>query len=229
MTEPAARRVLVLGFITTALMVVAIVGLFLIAPEDADQGQIQRIFYFHVSVAMVSLLAFAVAFVGGVMYLRRPREWWDDVVFISVRLGLMFSVLTVITGSIWAKASWGTWWVWSDPRLATYTIVILLYAAYFVLRSSAEGSRQARFSAVYAIVAFVSVPVSFYAVRVAQSYVHPIVFTSSGANMPNSMLAWFLVAFAAMIFLFATLMQLELLQLRAQRALREVKLRLERR
>ena len=228
MTEPAARRVLVLGFITTALMVLAIVGLFLIAPEDSLQGQVQRIFYFHVSIALVSLLAFGVAFVGGAMYLRRPREWWDDVVFVSVRLWLIFAVLTVITGSIWAKAAWGTWWVWTDPRLATYTIVILLYAAYFVLRSSADGSRQARFSAVYAIVAFISVPVSFYAVRIAQSYVHPVVFTTSGANMPNSMLVWFLVAFAAMIFLFATLMQLELLQQRAQRALREVKLRLER-
>ena len=228
MTDPAARRIVALGALTAVLTALAIVGLFLIAPEDTNEGQIQRIFYFHVSIALVSLLAFGVAFIAGAMYLRRPSPWWDDVVFTSVRLGLTFAVLTVITGSIWAKAAWGTWWIWSDPRLATYTLVILLYSAYFVLRSSAEGSRQARFSAVYAIIAFVSVPISFYAVRVAQSVVHPVVFTSSGAAMPDSMLVWFAVALAAMTALFFLLLQVELMQHRAQRALREVKLRLER-
>jgi heme exporter protein C len=228
MTDPAARRVLVLGVLTAVLTATGIIGLFLVAPEDSGEGQIQRIFYFHVSIALVSLLAFGVAFVAAAMYLRSQREWWDDVVFISVRLGLVLAVLTVITGSIWAKAAWGTWWIWSDPRLATYTLVILLYSAYFVLRSSAEGSRQARFSAVYAIIAFVSVPISFYAVRVAQSVVHPVVFTSSGAAMPHSMLIWFVVALAAMTTLFFLLLQVELMQHRAQRALREVKLRLER-
>ena len=86
-------------------------------------------------------------------------------------------MLVVITGSIWAKASWGTWWVWSDPRLVTFLIVLLLYAAYFVLRSSAEGERRFRYSAIYAIAAFASVPLSFYSVRVARSFVHPVVFT----------------------------------------------------
>jgi len=222
------RRIVVLGALTAVLTAVSIVGLFLVAPEDTNEGQIQRIFYFHVSIALVSLLAFGVAFLAGAAYRRRPSQWWDDVGFAAVRLGLVFAVLTVITGSIWAKAAWGTWWIWSDPRLATYTLVILLYAAYFVLRSSADGSRQARFSAVYAIIAFVSVPISFYEVRVAQSVVHPVVFTSSGAAMPHSMLIWFIVALAAMTALFFLLLQVELMQHRAQRALREVKLRLER-
>lgn len=222
------RRVVALGVLTALLTGLAIIGLFLVAPEDTSEGEIQRIFYFHVSIALVSLLAFGVAFVAGAAYLRRPSDWWDDVGYISVRLGLVFAVLTVITGSIWAKAAWGTWWIWSDPRLATYSLVILLYAAYFVLRSSAEGSRRARFSAVYAIIAFVSVPISFYAVRVAQSVVHPVVFTSSGAAMPHSMLIWFVVALAAMTMLFFLLLQAELLQHRAQRALSDVKLRLER-
>ncbi len=227
MTEPAARRLLVMGIVTAGLIALAVVGLFLIAPEDAGQGQVQRIFYFHVAIAIVSMIAFAVACVAGIMYLRRPRPWWDDVVVGSVRLGLVFAILTVITGSIWAKASWGTWWVWSDPRLATYTIVIVLYAAYFVLRSSAEDSRRARYSAVYAVVGFASVPVSFYAVRIAQSYVHPVVFTSDGAAMSHSMLGWFMVSFAAMVMLFVTLLQRELLQSRAERAIHELKLRLE--
>ncbi len=231
MTDAAVRRVTALGALTAVLIGASVVGLFLVAPEDngpGGEGQIQRIFYFHVSIALVSLLAFAVAFIAGAAYLRRPRPWWDDVVLISIRLGLVFAVLTVITGSIWAKAAWGRWWIWSDPRLATYTLVVLLYSAYFVLRSSAEGERQARFSAVYAIIAFISVPISFYAVRIAQSVVHPVVFTSKGAAMPNSMLIWFVIALAGMAALFFTLLQLELIQHRAQRALQEVKLRLER-
>jgi heme exporter protein C len=223
--------VAILGVLTAVLIGASIIGLFLVAPEDTGpgaEGQIQRIFYFHVAIALVSLLAFGVAFIAGAAYLRRPRAWWDDVVLISVRLGLMFAVLTVITGSIWAKAAWGRWWIWSDPRLATYTLVVLLYAAYFVLRSSADGDRQARFSAVYAIVAFISVPISFYAVRIAQSAVHPVVFTSKGAAMPRSDLFWFALSMAGMTMLFVTLLQFELIQQRAQRALHDIKLRLER-
>ncbi|HWH14655.1 MAG TPA: hypothetical protein VNT51_07900, partial [Miltoncostaeaceae bacterium] len=111
--------------------------------------------------------------------------------------------------------------------LVTYLIVILLYAAYFVLRSSAEGDRRERYSAVYAIFAFAAVPLSFYAVRVAESFIHPVVFTENGANMPGSMLIWFVVAQVGVVGLFATLLQLELLQRRAQRALDDLKLRIE--
>ncbi len=136
-------------------------------------------------------------------------------------------MLVVITGSIWAKASWGTWWVWTDPRLVTFLVVLLLYAAYFVLRSSAEGERRARYCAIYSIAAFASVPLSFYSVRVARSFVHPVVFTQSGANMPNSMLVWFALSQLAVIGVFLTIMQVELAQRRADRALRAIKLRLE--
>lgn len=225
--DAARRRLVGLGAVTAALMALAIVGVFLVAPEDADQGVIQRIFYFHVPIALISLVAFGVACVAGIMYLRRGGERWDEVGVVSVGLGMVFSILTVLTGSIWAKASWGTWWVWEDPRLVTYLVVILLYAAYFVLRSSAEDNRRARYSAVYAIFAFAGVPLSFYSVRVAESFVHPVVFTRGGAEMPGSMLIWFVVSLVAITGLFATLLQLELLQRRADRAMRDLKNRLE--
>ena len=225
--DGARRRLVALGASTAALTALAVVGLFLIAPQDTDQGVIQRIFYFHVPVALVSLVAFGVACVAGIMYLRRGGDHWDEIGVVSVGLGLLFSVLTVITGSIWAKASWGTWWVWEDPRLATYLVVILIYAAYFVLRSSAEEDRRARFSAIYAIFGFAGVPLSFYSVRVAESFVHPVVFTSSGANMPNSMLIWFVVSLVAVLGMYLTLLQMELLQRRAERAMRELKHRIE--
>lgn len=224
---PGARAALIWGVLATILVVVSTIGVFLVAPEDADQGVIQRIFYFHVAIAIVSLVAFAVACVAGILYLRTRNERWDDVGEASVRLGLLFSVLVVITGSIWAKASWGTWWVWSDPRLVTYLIVVLIYAAYFVLRSSAEDDRKMRYSAIYAIAGFASVPLSFYSVRVAESFVHPVVFTSGGANMPNSMLIWFVFSQAAMIALFVALLEVDLLGRRSERALRRLALRLE--
>jgi heme exporter protein C len=222
------RSIAVWGTVTAALTALAVIGSFLVAPEDADQGVIQRIFYFHVSIAIVSLVAFGVGFVSGVRYLRGRRERDDEIGVTSIGLGLLFSGLVVITGSIWAKASWGTWWVWEDPRLVTYVIVILLYAAYFMLRGSLDGERRLRYSAIFAIAAFAAVPLSFYSVRVAQSFVHPVVFTQSGANMPDTMLVWFVVSQLAMLALFVTLLQFELMQRRAQRSLRELKLRLER-
>lgn len=229
MTETSSgRRLAVIGTATAALTAVAVFGVFFVAPEDADQGIIQKIFYFHVAIAIASLVAFGVGCVAGIRYLRSREQRHDDVSVIAVGLGLLFSVLVLLTGSIWAKASWGTWWVWGDPRLVTFLIVILLYAAYFVLRSSVEGERQRRYSAIFAIAAFASVPLSFYSVRVAQSFVHPVVFTQGGANMPSSMVVWYVVSQVAAIGLFLTMLQMELIQRRAERRLRALKLQLER-
>jgi heme exporter protein C len=222
-----ARLLAVTGTITAALVMLAVYGVFFVAPEDADQGIIQKIFYFHVAIAVAALVAFTVACVYGIRYLRSRDVRHDEVGSVAIGIGMAFSVLVVITGSIWAKASWGTWWVWTDPRLVTFVIVLLLYAAYFVLRSSADGERRMRYSAIYSVAAFASVPLSFYSVRVARSFVHPVVFTTGGANMPGSMLVWFAVSQVAVLGVFLTALQLELIQRRADRALRRVKLRLE--
>jgi len=228
MTEALRGRALaVSGTLAAALTTLAVIGVFLVAPEDADQGIIQKIFYFHVAIAIASLVGFLVACIAAILYLRRHEERWDELSSTAIGVGLLFSVLVVITGSIWAKASWGTWWVWSDVRLVTYLIVVLLYAAYFVLRSSVEGERRMRHSAIFAVAAFASVPLSFYSVRIATSFVHPVVFTRDGANMPGSMLVWFAVSQAAMLALFAVLVQLQLTQNRADRALRRLKTLLE--
>jgi heme exporter protein C len=222
-----ARRLVVTGGLTAVLLLVATYGVFFVAPEDADQGIIQKIFYFHVAIAIVCLGVFGVAAVYGARYLRTRDPRLDEISSLSVGIALAFAVLTVITGSIWAKASWGTWWVWGDPRLVTFLIVLMLYAAYFVLRSSAEGERRARYSAVYSVAAFASVPLSFYSVRVANSFVHPVVFTQDGADMPGSMLVWFVVSLVAMTGVYLTILQVELIQRRAERALRRIKARLE--
>lgn len=228
MTEALRGRGLaVWGGLAAVLTTLSVIGVFFVAPEDADQGIIQKIFYFHVAIAIVSLVGFLVACIAGLLYLRRREERWDELGSTAIAISLIFSVLVVITGSIWAKASWGTWWVWSDVRLVTYMIVVLLYAAYFVLRSSAEGERRMRHSAIFAIAAFASVPLSFYSVRVANSFVHPVVFTRNGSNMPGSMFVWFVVSLAAMLCVFATLVLLQMSQNRADRALKRLKAALE--
>lgn len=228
MTDTRSTRLLMITGVATAILTaLATWGIFFSAPEDADQGIIQKIFYFHVSIALVGLVAFAVGAIYGIRYLRTRDPRLDDISSIAIGIGLAFAVLVVITGSIWAKASWGTWWVWTDPRLVTFVIVLLLYAAYFVLRSSVEGELRLRYSAIYSIAAFASVPLSFYSVRVARSFVHPVVFTTGGANMSDGMLIWFLVSLAATIGVFLTILQLELIQRRADRAMRRVKMRLE--
>jgi heme exporter protein C len=228
MTEALrGRGLLIAGSLAAALTTLAVIGIFFVAPEDADQGIIQKIFYFHVAIAIASLVAFAVAFVAALRHLWTRDERADAVSSISVGIGLVFSILVVITGSIWAKASWGHWWVWGDPRLVTYLIVVLLYAAYFVLRSSLDDDRRARYSSIYAVAAFASVPLSFYSVRVAQSFVHPVVFTRKGANLPGSMLVWYVVAQVAFFAIFWAFLMLELRQRRTETTLRRLKLRLE--
>jgi heme exporter protein C len=228
MTEARFTRVTaVVGALSAALTALAVCGVFLVAPEDTDQGIIQKIFYFHVSIAIASLVAFAVGAVAGGLYLRTRREAYDEVSSASIGIGLGLAVLVVLTGSIWAKASWGTWWVWGDPRLVTFLIVLLLYGAYLMLRSSVEGERRLRYSAIYSIAAFASVPLSFYSVRVAESFVHPVVFSQNGADMPGTMLVWYVVSQVAVLGIALTALLVQLSQRRAEKALRLVKLRLQ--
>lgn len=215
---PAGRAVALWAFGAAILTVVAMIGAFFVAPENAD-GPIQDILYLHVPIAVVSLGAFLVACVAGILYLRRRDERYDEVVSVSIGLGLLFVVLTIISGSIWAKGYWGTWWRWEDPRLVTYLIIALLYGAFFVLRNSSDDSSRARFSAIFAIVAFASVPLSFVAVRRARDAVHPTAIDSTGINIDTGIFIWLVVSFVATCAVFVALLKMELLQRRTERSL----------
>lgn len=207
-------------------MAIAIAGSFWIAPEDVE-GPIQRLLFLHVPIAVISLLAFGVACVAGIMYLRTRDVRWDDLVVASCGVGMLFIVLGLISGSIWARGFWGTWWQWDDVRLVTYLLIGLIYAAFFVLRSSAEDSQKARFSAVYAIIAFASVPLSFWAVRTASSVIHPEAFDSGGLKMDGETAVWFVFGHVAVALVFWALVQLEVLQRRTARRLADLRARLE--
>ena len=210
-----------------AVLATAMALVFFYAPNDADQGFVQKIFYLHVPLAIVALCGFVAGGVYGLRYLRSGDRAHDLRSYVSIHLSLVLAVGALLTGSIWAKASWGHWWVWQEPTLVSFLIVFLLYACYQPLRFSIEDpERQARYAAVFAVVAGAFVPLNFMAVRMAESLTHPRVLSTTGGAMPGSMRLTFLVALAGMACLFVTLCKYELASKHASMQLRRLKRRL---
>jgi heme exporter protein C len=200
--RPRPDRATIAATVAATLMPVALALIFFYVPSDADQGYSQRIFYFHVPIAMTTYALFAWGAVNAARYLWTRDESLDLRSYVPMHLGVIFGSLTLITGSIWAHASWGRWWYWSSTELNTFLIIFLFYCAYFMLRFSVEpGERRSRYSAVYALLGVGLIPVSVIAVRTAQEVIHPITFDRSGAHMDGSMLFTFLVSLAAMLSL----------------------------
>src|SRR5436309_6649407 len=182
---------------------------FFYAPLDRE-GFIQKIFYLHVPLAICSLAGFVVAGLHAIRHLRTGDPAHDARAYVSIHLSVIFGVAVLLTGSIWARAEWGKWWVWGEPTLVSFLIVFLLYATYYPLRYAIEDrDRQARYASVFAITAGAFVPLNFMAVRLAQPLVHPRTFSSAG-GLPGSMLFAFLVCLAGMALLWMTLVWFEL-------------------
>ena len=192
--------------ITTALALV-----FFYAPNDADQGFIQKIFYIHVPMAIVALCGFVAGGIFAIRHLRSGDRSWDMRSYVAIHLSIILGLAVLITGSIWAKASWGHWWLWDEPVLVSFLVVFLLYCVYYPLRFSIEDpDRQARYSSVFAITAGAFVPLNFIAVRLAEKFTHPRVLSQTGGSMPGEMRLTFLVSLLGMALLFVALWKLEL-------------------
>lgn len=167
------RALTALNIISFLLILAALGMSFFYAPMEVSMGQVQRVFYFHLGAFMGASLAFLVTVIVGVMYLRTRRKLWDTIIVGSVEIGLTFSAITILSGPIWASIAWGKPWDW-DPRLTTVTIMWLIYAALLMLRGSLEDpDRRARFSAIYGIVAFLSVIGTFAIPRILTSISNP--------------------------------------------------------
>jgi heme exporter protein C len=196
---------------------------FLYAPEDADQGFIQKIFYLHVPLAIVALVGFVIAGLLAIQHLRTGDSAWDARSYVSIHISVIFGVAVLLTGAIWAKGSWGVWWEWREPTLVSFLIVFLLYATYYPLRYAIEDrDRQARYASVFAITAGAFVPLNFAAVRAAQPLVHPRTFSSAG-GLPGSMLLAFLVCLVGVALLWVTLVRFELAGKRASGDLKRIR------
>ena len=162
----------VLIILTGILMLVNLYLIFMVAPTDAVLGHVQRIFYFHVPVAVVSFLAFFVVFIGSLGYLITRKAGWDAVAHAAAEVGVVYVTLAVLSGAIWAKPVWGVWWTW-EPRLTTTLILWLIYAAYLMLRAYVPNKRQgAVYAAAVGIIGFVDVPIVYYSVQWWRS-IHP--------------------------------------------------------
>ena len=221
------KRLAPLAFGTAALFALALGLIFFYAPLDADQGFMQKIFYLHVPMAIVALFGFVAGGILAIQHLRTGERKWDVRSYVAIHISLILAVGVLITGSIWARAAWGQWWVWDEPALVSFLIVFLLYSCYQPLRFSIEDpERQARYASVFAIVAGAFVPLNFLAVRMAESLVHPRVLSTTGGSMPGEMRTTFLVSLAGMACLFVTLWKYELASKSATIQLRSLKRRL---
>jgi heme exporter protein C len=209
--DATPRGLKVLTWITVGLFALASYAVLVYAPREAVMGDVQRVFYFHVAAGWVGALAFLVAVIAGIVYLITKHRRWDTVGLASIEIGVVFTFINIVTGSVWARPIWNTWWTW-DPRLVTATVMELVYVAYLMLRQGIDDpDRRARFGAVYAIIGFLSVPLTFLSIRIFRT-IHPVVIGSNdpGAegsfDMTAKMFQAFMFSLVTFTFIYATLL-----------------------
>jgi heme exporter protein C len=214
--------------VATALTLIAGFGLaFFYAPMDADQGFMQKIFYLHVPLAIVALCGFVFGGVMGLQHLRTRDSRYDLKSYVAIHLSLILGVGVLLTGAIWAKASWGHWWVWDEPTLVSFLIVFLLFATYQPLRFSIEDrEKQARYASVFAVTAGAFVPLNFLAVRLAQAYTHPRVFATADGGLPGNMQLPFYLCLLGVALLYVTMWRYEMTSKHTSSQLRSLRRKL---
>ena len=204
--------------LAAVLMPIAIGMVFFYAPMEKTMGIVQKIFYLHLPLAFTAFLSFAVSCVAGIMYLRNRRRIWDARLAASVEIGVVLTTLVLITGSLWGKPIWNTYWTW-DPRLTTSLILWFIFTSCLILRSAIdEEEKRATFSAVMAIIGFVDVPIVFFSARLFRS-IHPTIIRSDSVGLEYSMLVTLLVCMVAMLSFWV-----ELYQFRVSLFLQETKI-----
>jgi heme exporter protein C len=198
---------LILFNILAVVLVPAVLILILFyTPVETIMGAVQKVFYFHVSAAWAGMLSFILAAGAGAGYLVSRRLSWDWLSLSAVEVGLVFGLITILSGMIWARPIWNTWWVW-DPRLTTMAIMQLIYLAYFILRSGLNTPEaRARLGAVYVIVGVVTVPLTFFSIRLFRT-IHPVVIATGGSDGSGfNMTPRMGVAFFASLMVFTVLL-----------------------
>jgi heme exporter protein C len=187
-------------------MIASLYMAFIYAPTEDIMGNIQRIFYFHMGAVWVATIAFTVVFIASIQYLRKGTRFSDILAYSSAEIGVLFTTLTIITGSIWAKPVWGTWWTW-DPQLTTTFILWILYIVYLILRSSAGSDiRKAKFAAVFGIIAFIDLPLVYASARLMRG-ISPVVFGGRGGGISPQMTVALIVCLVTFTLLYIVLLK----------------------
>jgi len=218
---------------TAALILICVYIDFFIAPVPIDPGQAAgdpnnfKIFYFHLPIAISAYFSFFIVFVSSILYLRKKEQKWDIVSLAAAEVGVVFALLTLISGSIWGRSAWGAYWVSWDVRLNTSLILFLIYISYLMIRQAVEEpEKRARLSAVFGIIGFISVPISFLSVRF-YSKMHPCVVPpcpgGGGGGIGGDVLYYLLANFAAYFLLAATLIMLKIDNEKLKEKVNEIK------
>lgn len=187
------------------LMVTNLYVIFGYAPVERTMGIIQKVFYFHVASAWIGFFAFFVVFAAGIGYLRTRRDSYDRLAVASAEIGTLFTTLVLVTGPLWARPVWNTWWTW-DARLTSTLVMWFMYLAYIVLQHSLSGKTRARLAAVYGIIAFANVPLVFFSIRWWRS-LHPVVIATEGGGLSPPMVHTLLFSLFTFLILYAFLLQ----------------------
>lgn len=162
----------ILFSLSLVLMMTALYLVFVYVPTEKEMGIVQRIFYLMVPMGWLALLSFFIVFIGSILYLVKRTDKWDIIAYSSAEVGIVFTSLALINGSIWAKPIWGVWWAW-EPRLTSTLVLWLIYIAYLMVRSfAADKPRGARFAAVVGIIGFVDLPIIILATTLWRG-IHP--------------------------------------------------------
>ena len=219
------NRATALAAAAAVLLLAGLALAFYWVPNAPVEGFRQRIFYIHVPVALTAYACFGWGAWKALRLLWTRDQRRDLESYTAVHMGVIFGVLTLVTGSIWARTSWGVWWSWGERQLVLFLVLFLFYSAYFMLRYSTDpGPRRANMSAVYALFGVVLIPVSFLAIRLAEGFIHPVVFDRDvGDNLTGSQLATFLVCLLGTLALAAALYTNELAGKRLDARLRELR------
>lgn len=212
----------IFGWLTTVLMLAALYAIFLYAPLEQTMREVQKIFYIHVGTAWNAFLAFFVVFLASILYLRTREERWDELAATSAEIGVLFTTLVLLTGPIWARSAWNTWWTW-EPRLTTTLILWFIYLAYLLIRGGvAEETRRATIAAAFGIIGFADVPIVYLSVRWWRLS-HPIIFGGGGGGLHPAMLVALIVSVFAFTALYFYLLRMGLTARQLQRRVRRLK------
>lgn len=213
MSQPRNLWMVILSICLLACMIINLYLIFQFAPQERSMGHVQRIFYFHVPSAWVSFLAFFVVFVASIGYLWTRERKYDMVAYSAAEIGVMFATLVLITGPIWARPVWNTWWEWT-PRLTLFLVLWFIYIAYLMLHNFVEGEeRGARFAAVFGIFGFVDVPIVYLSIRLWRDiHPSPVIAGGQGSGLhPDMRLTLFFSLFTfTLLFLLLLIHRLRL-------------------
>ncbi len=217
--------IITMAIISAVCLAVSLYGIFIVLPvlPATQTGFSQKIFYWHLPTAIVSFIAFMVTFAASVLYLLKRDYKYDTVAYCAAELGLIFGMTLMIFGITWDYLAWGVWWTW-DVRLTTYLILLLLFGAYFFLRSMVEERRKrATYAAVFGIIAALDVPVSFFSTRLIRNVMHPVVIGGKGTGLEPEMYLWLAISMIGFTLLFAALLLIKIDLERMKETLHDVK------